>query len=54
MVDETIVEVISDWIDNAYTKAGQPTVFFCVSVLHAQKMTQYLKQYGINAAVVTG
>ena len=54
MVDETIVEVVSDWIDNAYSKGRTATVFFCVSVLHAQKMTQYLKQYGIKAAVVTG
>ena len=54
MVDETIIEVISDWIDNAYTKGRTASVFFCVSVLHAQKMTQYLKQHGINAAVVTG
>jgi DNA repair protein RadD len=54
MVDETIVEVVSDWIDNAYTKGRTATVFFCVSVLHAQKMTQYLKQYGISAAVITG
>jgi len=54
MVDETIIEVISDWIDNAYTKGRTASVFFCVSVLHAQKMTQYLQQHGINAAVVTG
>ena len=54
MVDETIIEVISDWIDNAYTKGRTASVFFCVSVLHAQKMTQYLQQHGISAAVVTG
>ena len=54
MVDETIIEVVSDWIDNAYTKGRTATVFFCVSVLHAQKMTQYLKQYDIKAAVITG
>ena len=54
MVDETIIEVVSDWIDNAYSKGRTATVFFCVSVLHAQKMTQYLIQYGIKAAVVTG
>jgi len=54
MVDETIIEVINDWIDNAYTKGRTASVFFCVSVLHAHKMTQYLQQYGINAAVVTG
>jgi len=54
MVDETIIEVISDWIDNAYTKGRTASVFFCVSVLHAQKMTQYLQQHGINAAVITG
>ena len=54
MVDETIIEVVSDWIDNAYTKGRTATVFFCVSVLHAEKMTQYLKQYGISSAVITG
>jgi len=54
MVDETIIEVVSDWIDNAYTKGRTATVFFCVSVLHAEKMTQYLKQYNISAAVITG
>ena len=54
MVDETIIEVISDWIDNAYTKGRTASVFFCVSVLHAQKMTQYLQQHNINAAVITG
>ena len=54
MVDETIVEVVSDWIDNAYTKGRTATVFFCVSVQHAEKMTQYLKQYGISSAVITG
>ena len=54
MVDETIIEVISDWIDNAYTKGRTASVFFCVSVLHAQKMTHYLQQHGISAAVITG
>ena len=54
IVDETIIEVVSDWIDNAYTKGRTATVFFCVSVLHAEKMTQYLKQYGISSAVITG
>lgn len=54
MVDTTIIEVLNDWIDNAYTKGRTATVFFCVSVLHAEKMTQYLKQYNISAACVTG
>ena len=54
MVDETIIEVINDWIDNAYTKGRTASVFFCVSVLHAHKMAQYLEQYGIASAVVTG
>ena len=54
MVDDTILQVINDWIDNAYTKGRTATVFFCVSVLHAEKMTQCLKNYGIMAECVTG
>ena len=54
MVDDTILQVINDWIDNAYTKGRTATVFFCVSVLHAEKMTQCLKTYGIEAECVTG
>ena len=54
MVDTTIIEVVNDWIDNAYTKGRTATVFFCVSVLHAEKMTQCLKTYGIMAECVTG
>jgi len=54
MVDETIIEVINDWIDNAYTKGRTASVFFCVSVLHAAKMTQYLQQYNIKAELITG
>ena len=54
MVDETIIEIISDWIDSAYTKGRTATVFFCVSVLHALKMTSFLKAQGIAAACVTG
>jgi len=54
MVDTTIIEVVNDWIDNAYTKGRTATVFFCVSVLHAEKMTQCLKTYGIEAECVTG
>jgi len=54
MVDETIIEVINDWIDNAYTKGRTASVFFCVSVLHATKMTQYLQQYNIKAELITG
>ena len=54
MVDDTILQVINDWIDNAYTKGRTATVFFCVSVLHAEKMTQCLQNYGIVAECVTG
>ena len=54
MVDETIVKLSAIGSTMLIPKVGQPTVFFCVSVLHAQKMTQYLIQYGIKAAVVTG
>ena len=54
MDDKTIVAIINDWLDKAYTKGRTATVFFCVSVLHAEKMTQCLKNYGIIAECVTG
>ena len=54
MIDETITEIISDWLESAYTKGRTATVFFCVSVLHALKMTSFLQAQGIAAACVTG
>ncbi len=35
MGDNTIIAIINDWIEKAYTKGRTSTVFFCVSVLHA-------------------
>lgn len=53
MVDHTIYAIINDWIEKAYLKGRKSTVFFCVSVLHANKMTLFLKDHGIKAACVT-
>ena len=53
MGDNTIIAIINDWIKKAYTKGRTSTVFFCVSVLHANKMAMFLKQFGIAAACVT-
>ena len=53
MVDETIYAIINDWLEKAYLKGRKSTVFFCVSVLHANKMALFLKNQGINAACVT-
>ena len=53
IVDETIYAIINDWIEKAYLKGRKSTVFFCVSVLHANKMALYLKDHGIKAACVT-
>ena len=53
MVDHTIYAIINDWIEKAYLKGRKSTVFFCVSVLHANKMTLFLKEHGIKAACVT-
>ena len=53
MVDHTIYAIINDWIEKAYLKGRKSTVFFCVSVLHANKMALFLKDHGIKAACVT-
>ena len=49
-----IMEIFNDWMDKAYLKGRSATVFFCVSVLHAEKMCLFLQQQGIKAEVVTG
>ena len=54
MVDQTILAIVNDWIDKAYTKGRTSTVFFCVSVEHAHKMNRYLLDHGIKSACVTG
>ena len=53
MEDHTIVQIIDDWIDKAFSKGRTSTVFFCVTVAHAYKMCMYLKKSGIKAAAIT-
>ena len=53
MEDQTMLAVIADWIDKAYSKGRLSTVFFCVTVAHANKMCMLLKNAGVEAAVIT-
>jgi len=53
LVDATIVAIINDWIEKAYLKGRTSTVFFCVSVVHAEKMNYFLMQHGIRSACIT-
>ena len=53
MEDSTIVQIIDDWIDKAFSKGRTSSVFFCVTVAHAYKMCMYLKKSGIKAAAIT-
>ena len=53
IVDHTMYAITNDWIEKAYTKGRTSTVFFCVSVVHAQKMALFLQNHGIKAACVT-
>ena len=53
MEEHTIVQIIDDWIDKAFSKGRTSTVFFCVTVAHAYKMCMYLKKSGIKAAAIT-
>ena len=53
MEDETMLAIINDWIDKAYSKGRMSSVFFCVTVAHATKMCMFLKDAGIEAAVIT-
>ena len=54
MEDQTMLAIISDWIEKAYSNGRMSSVFFCITVAHAEKMCMYLRQAGIEAAVVTG
>ena len=54
MDEQTILAIINDWVDKAYTQGRTATVFFCVSVLHAMKMNMFLNKQGINAKILTG
>jgi len=54
MNEPLIMEIFNDWMDKAYLKGRTATVFFCVSVLHAEKMCLFLQEQGIKAEVVTG
>lgn len=53
MEDHTIVQIIDDWIDKAFSKGRTSSVFFCVTVAHAYKMRMYLNKSGIKAAAIT-
>ena len=53
MEDQTMLAVIADWIDKAYSKGRLSTVFFCVTVAHANKMCMLLQNAGVEAAVIT-
>jgi len=53
MEDDTMVSIISDWINKAYSKGRMSSVFFCVTVAHANKMCMLLQNAGVAAEVVT-
>ena len=53
MHEQTILAIIADWIDKAYTKGRLSTVFFCVTIAHAEKMTHFLREAKISAALIT-
>ena len=53
MEDKTIVSIIDDWVDKAFSKGRTSSVFFCVTVAHAYKMCMYLKESGIKAEAIT-
>ena len=53
MHEQTIWAIIADWIDKAYTKGRLSTVFFCVTIAHAEKMTYFLREAKITAALIT-
>jgi DNA repair protein RadD len=52
--EQTILAIIADWSDKAYSKGRTATVFFCVSVLHAMKMNMFLAKQGIKSKLLTG
>jgi len=53
MEDQTMLAIVGDWIDKAYSKGRLSSVFFCITVAHANKMCMYLRNAGVEAAVVT-
>ena len=53
MENQTMLAVIADWIDKAYSKGRMSSVFFCVTVAHANKMCMLLRDAGVEAAVIT-
>ena len=53
MEDQTMLAIVADWIDKAYSKGRLSSVFFCITVAHANKMCMYLRDAGVEAAVVT-
>ena len=53
MEDQTMLAIVGDWVDKAYSKGRLSSVFFCITVAHANKMCMYLRNAGVEAAVVT-
>ena len=53
MEDQTMLAIIDDWIEKAYSQGRLSSVFFCVTVAHANKMCMFLRHAGIEAAVIT-
>lgn len=52
---EGVIEsAISEWLDTAYLQGRQSSVFFCVSVVHAEKTVECLRQKSINAFFIDG
>lgn len=45
---------VEEWILNAYARGRKSSVFFCVSIVHAQEVTEVLKQQAIDARIVHG
>ena len=53
MEDQTMLASIDDWIEKAYSQGRLSSVFFCVTVAHANKMCMFLRHARIEAAVIT-
>lgn len=48
------IAVLRAWEEHVSTIAECRALAFCVSVAHAEFMTQFFNQHGVNAALVTG
>lgn len=54
MEDETVKATVEDWHKKAYQAGRKHTLFFCVSVAHAEAVSLELLYKGIQAPVITG